>query len=372
MKQNRLVIIFLVLICALALAHPVWADLLGEETPLTPGGQVYELNLDSQGILWISDASAGEIWGFNAESGAYTLYPVGGGPSDAHGDGAGAFWWADFTSNQLSRLSTGTNQITIWEVPDSTGLYTIALTSSGDVWVSDYYTANLYKLDPDQNQLCNYVIPNDGLSEYLLLENDQLWFGDYVNGRIMRLEGSTYNWWNLPADSYPRDLKVDGAGKVWWTDANQGYLGRLDPVADTVTTFTPPASGVPVMMSLINGKVWYTQQSPSRIVFLDPSLASGATTSVTTGSQSVNPTCDELLPLPVTSITPTSGTASWSDQIYPTQLSEPGWTIYQMPANGVPWGIVAADQIWLVDQNRQLLARFSLGSSIYLPVIIRG
>ena len=153
MKGRRLLLYFLGLFGLLALAGSAQAALQAQETSLAAGGTAYEVNLDSHSVLWVSDANAGEIRAVSAASGAYTIYPVGGAPSDARGDGAGTAWWADFGSNKLSRLTTGNNKVTTWEIPGSTGLYSTGIDSSGDVWVSDYYAAFLYELDPDGNGL---------------------------------------------------------------------------------------------------------------------------------------------------------------------------------------------------------------------------
>ena len=271
------VVIFTIWIL-LALAVPAWAGLGAQETPLSPAGLAYEINLDSQGTLWISDGIAGEIRAFDSSSGAYTTYLVNGVPSDARGDGTGDAWWADFNSNQLGRLSASANQATIWEIPGSTGLFGTTIDNSGDVWVSDCCDAFIYELDPDTNQLCTYALPDGGMSEYLYHNGQQLWFGDYVNGRIVRLEGATFTWWTLPSGSYPRELALDGSGKVWWTDTDGGYIGRLDPVAGEITTFTPPTAGSPLMLALVSGKVWYSQQDPGGVVVLDPAVATGTQT----------------------------------------------------------------------------------------------
>ena len=310
-----------------------------------------------------------EIRAYNSTSGAYTAYQVQGVASDTKGDGAGTAWWANFGSNQLSRLSTSNSQVSVWEIPGATSLYSTAIDSSGDVWVSDYFDSFIYQLDPVTNQLCSYTLPDSGISEYLYNNGQQLWFGDSANGRIVRLQNGTYTWWTLPATSDPRDLELDVSGKLWWTDAYLGYLGRLDPTAGEIATFTPPASGTPVMLKLSNGKVWYSQQSPSGVVMLDPAIATSVTTSVTTGSQAAAPTCSELLPLAPTTVTANSGQASWTGQTYATALDTAGWKVYAMPPNGIPWGINATNQIWLVDQGRQMLAKLTPSYPSYLPLV---
>jgi streptogramin lyase len=200
-------------------------------------------------------------------------------------------------------------------------------------------------------------------------KDQQLWFGDSANGRIVRLQNDTFTWWNLPANSDPRDVELDGSDQLWWTDYNLGYLGRLDPVNGQITTFTPPASGTPVMLKLSGGKVWYSQQDPGGVVMLDPAVAASQSPPVTSGSQPATPTCSDLAPLAPTTVTATSGQASWTGQTYTTALKSTGWEIYQMPPNSFPWGISATNQIWLVDQGRHVLAKLSTTSQIYLPLV---
>ena len=288
-RLSRIVALILTLLIMLVLAVPAFADLSAQETPLSPTGAAYELNLDSQGTLWVSDGYVGEIWAFDSASGAYTTYKVQGAPSDARGDGAGAAWWANFGSNQLSRLSTSDDRVTTWKIPSAKSLNNTALDGSKYVWASDSSAPSIYRLDPTTttNNLCSYALPNSGVSEYMYYDDkgQQLWFGDSANGRIVRLQNDTFTWWNLPANSDPRDVELDGSGQLWWTDYNLGYLGRLDPVNGQIATFTPPASGTPVMLKLSGGKVWYSQQDPGGVVMLDPAVAASQSPPVTSGSQ---------------------------------------------------------------------------------------
>jgi streptogramin lyase len=375
MTDKRLTAIFLVLIVVLAMAGtPAWASLLVRETPLAPDGNAYDLNLDSQGTLWISDSGAGEIRSFDPVTGAYTAYPVGGQPSDARSDGAGSVWWADYSNRQLRRLSTSstsTNQVTTWQIPNSLTLYSTALDSSGAVWVSDRWGPSIYKLDPDTNDLCTHALPNSGVSDHLYASGDQLWFGDATNARLVRLRGDTFDWWNLPAGSHPRDLELDGKGQLWWTDPGNGYVGLLDSDAAEITTFTPPTSGEPQMLALFGGKVWYSQQDPGQVVVLDPAVAISETTTVTTGTLSATPSCSGVQPDGPNDVTPISGQAGWTVQTQAPALDEAGWTIYALPENSAPWGIGAAGRVWLVDQGRQMLLGLSPATGTYLPVVLR-
>jgi streptogramin lyase len=342
------------------------------ETPLSPDGTVYDLNLDSQGTLWISDWGAGEIRSFDPATGAYTAYAVGGSPSDARSDGAGAVWWADYFNNQLGRLSTSTDEATAWQIPNSTTLYSTALDPSGAVWVSDRWASSLYKLDPGTNQLCTYALPDMGVADHLYADGNRLWFGDAQNARMVRLQGDTFDWWNLPAGSHPRAIRTAGNGQLWWTDPGQSYVGLLDTGQATITTFAPPVSGQPQMLAEFDGKLWYSQQDPGQVVVLDPAVAVNETITATTGTLAVAPACGELQPLDPVTVATTSGEASWTGQCFATTLDEGGWTVYEMPQDSAPWGIAATDSVWLVDQYRQVLAALTPTTEVYLPLLQRG
>jgi streptogramin lyase len=376
MNNKRLISVSTVLVAVLALRGPVLAALGAQETPLSPFGEAFEINPDPQGELWVSDASAGEIWSFDATGGARTVYRVGGTPSDARSDGAGSVWWADFESNKLGRLSTSADQAIFWEIPGSTSLYSTAIDSSGDVWVSESFGPFIYKLDPDTNQLCTYELPSSGVTDYLHVYGRTLWFGDVENSRLVRLQDGAFDWWVLPSHSYPQDLELDENGQLWWTDSDRGYLGRLDSVTATMTTFTPPLSGAPAMLTLFGGRVWISQQGPGRVLELDPAVASSQTAAVTTGSKAATPACSLLSPLTPFAVTATSSQVSWTGQTYATELDAGGWVAYRMPVNSAPWGIAASgQQVWLVDQGRQVLARLGASAQsyqIYLPLARRG
>jgi streptogramin lyase len=368
MNKKRLFFLFVALLSLLAVASPAIASLLAQETDLNPSGTAFELNLDSQGMLWVTDSASGEIWGLDPASGATTVYPVGGGPSDARSNGAGLVWWADFTSNQLGRLSTAENQVDIWEIPDSSSLYSTALAGDGAVWFTDFLDSNLYKLDPEQNQLCVYSLPDFGLGSYMAMSGQELWLGDYNNGRILKLDttNDAFTWWQLPGNSYPQGIAVDGEGRVWWADSQLDIVGRLDPVGLTYDAFDPPTTQSPQMLALQGSRVWVGLINAGGIGLLNPAAASEQTYPVTTASQLASPNCSELLATIHDTLTPTSSTASWSDQAYLAATDQAGWTIFALPTGAAPWGIVNAGQIFAVDQGRQKLVRLPY------PVVVKA
>jgi len=272
-------------------------------------------------------------------------------------------WWVDAESNQVGRLDTSSGSASLWTVPGSNGFFGTALDGAGGLWFMDYSEPNtkpfLFHLTA-ANQLCSYRLPDQGSSDYVVEAGSQIWLGDNVNSRILYLDTAanpnTYTWWQLAPGSFPEGMALDGSGNLWWADYNRGGLGRLQPGADLVTLYAQPQVSSTAMVAVKNERVWFSTQGAT-FGILDPQQNLGVTTPVTKTSQSINPSCNPL-PAPSNQTIPiTTGQAPWSSVQYNEVTNQNGWQIYQLPSGSYGWGITALQEIWLVDQGRQVLAR---------------
>ena len=361
------------LIALLGLMSKARADQSAQEMALNPAGVAFELSQDSQGMLWISDWGAGEIWRVNPATGNYVVFEVGGTPSDARGDGQGLVWWVDSSSNRLGRLSVADGKASIWEIPGTTSLYGTGLDADGNIWVTDASGPHLYRLAPASSTLCTFTLPLDGLSNYLVVDGSHIWLGDRQNGQIDRLdvEGETFAQWTLPANSYPQGMALDGNGNLSWADPILGQLAHLEPGANRLITYTASVVDSPVILSFAGGQAWYTDQNRS-VGRLDPRLAPGTAITVAYTSEPAVPSCaPQMLPTTNT-VSVLTGQAAWNTVAYTTLLDQNGWRVFQLPAGSLPWGIVAAeDAVWVVDTDRRVLARIEAQYRVYLPLVAR-
>lgn len=373
MRKFVLVLVCLSLLLSLT-GGLAQADLQVSEAALNPTGAAYEINADDQGFLWISDYDAGEIWGVDPATGSYEVYPVGGAPSDARHVGD-TLWWADGETDVLGRASTLDGAYTHWRVPGVAGFYGTALDAQGRFWAVDYSGPFLYRLDPALPQLCTIILPDDGMSDYLLRQDGYLWVGDYMNSRLLRLAVSdnSLTWWELPAFSYPFGLAVDGQGDIWYADSDNNMLAQLDPDTSELTSYPFPLVGLPGMVAIQGDRVWFSEQQLTSIGILDPALADHEVAEVTTGSASAVSSCESISTAATGYLTITVGDISGSPALYPTLVNEGGWKIFQMPGSAVPWGIASQDQtIWVVDTGRQNLIQViqeEQEQKVYLPLI---
>ena len=374
------VIVFLVMSAALWLAAGILTleaqQFPAREAALNPQGQAYELFLDGQGELWISDYFAGEIWRVNPTTKAYTVYENLAGASSGRLDGAGKLWWVDFDGNALGRLTPGQSTATTWSLPTDANLLGLAIDNQGRIWTADVYGPDLYSFDPAGEELCSYPIPLDSGADYLLEQKGAIWLGDTILGRILKFDPATntFKTWDLAEWSYPQGLALDEAGRLWWADIGLKVLSNIDTSNNSITSYTPPASKIsPRMIAYADSRLWYTDDD-GKVGALDPDRAQGSTIMITPASSSVTPECSSLSPNSPLSVTTRSGSVTWEGQNYPVDYDGAGWLILQLPQGALPWGIAAANgDVWFTDQGdglerAQQLGWLPEGFNSYIPI----
>jgi streptogramin lyase len=355
----------LLLVAFFTLSHSARADLETDETALEQeDGNAKEINLDHQGLLWVSDAGAGELRAYNPTTEVYTTYLGLGAPSDGRRSPDGTVWWIDPVSDQLAQLELDASDITYWNLP-TTSPYGTAVDSSGTVWVTEYFEPDLYRFDPASSQLCiyNYGDP-DGASDYVLAQGDYIWLGDWINDAIHRLQissGVLTTWELTYFNPRPVGLAIDDRGNLWWADSSRGVLGRLEPALDRISIYEPPAGagGTPEMVTSSGKRIWYSDDYSGQVGRLDPSLATPKSSYTTSPNQTpLISSCSTISPADSGTATSTSNNTTWSMVIYTTTIDSGGWLIVKLPPDAYPWGITALkEQAWFLDYNRQVLSR---------------
>jgi streptogramin lyase len=358
------------LVCMLGITISARADLSVSEANLNPDSAAYEINPDPSRILWISDFTAGQIWGVNPTSGEYDIYNVTGYPGDARQAG-GYLWWADGLSNMIGRVSTNDHTFTKWEIPGANAFYGTNLDDLGRMYTVDSVDPILYRLDPDGAKICSFELPGLGASTYLVRNAGYLWLGDGISSLLMRFQitdGSLTSW-SLPEDSSPFGMVVDGEGNLWYIDTGLDLLGRLNPATNQLDSFALPNGDTPEMIAVQSSFLWYTEQSLPGIGRLDPIVASHTSLPLTSNNSQLTPTCTDISPSSTGTLDVTSGSFNWADTTYPIDLTAGGWKIFKMPVDSLPWGITTPGTGYVVDFGRQKLVRFSTSIPTSLVVI---
>lgn len=361
------------------------------EFDLDPNGQAFEIYWGNSGDLWLTDSggnsSPGALWQIFPNTQVYNRYEVPNGASDAHVDGQGKVWWTNITTNTLNRLVPGELTATTWPLTGTNGAPTgVAIDANDDIWVIDPIQSQLQRLDPNSSELCSYEVPNGGASLYVISHDNKLWLADYVNQRILSFNPVTNIWryWSLKSDASPNSLIVDDAGNIWWSDEttgkDDGRLGRLNPVTNIITDYSPPYSSaffIPNMLTFQDGRLWYTDGDLfADFGWIDPSSYIGSTNppqspNSTLGSEECfSPVSSQSL-----SVSKTTGIVNWTTTVLKEELHQ-SWAVYLLSTGASGWGIaVNGCNAWIVDQGLQRLVKLTFyygGScSAYLPMIVK-
>ncbi len=354
----------------------------GREMDLKTNGQAWELNADANGHLWISDYKAGEIWQLNPASDVYTTYTGLDGASDGRLDASGDLWWASYDDYAFGRLDLDNNLSTIWPLTGTVPGQVTGLNfdDQGRVWMPNLTWPDLYRFDPQSEELCHYELPNQSISNYIASHDGYLWLADWKLPYVYRIDplDGSYVQWFYGRDSDPWGMTFDDDGNLWWAGLVGVYdepsLVRFSPSTTFVTFFElPVAAGEPVMVDARHGLIWYSD-STGYFGRLDPSKASGATrpSTGTTGSLELVQCYQDWQPSSETSISKSTASANWPASLYPVTNSADGWLVYQLPQDSEalgPWGIKAReDGVWVVDQERQKLVHMPW-QKLFVPLV---
>ncbi len=333
------------------------------EMPLNPSGGAFEINLDAQGHLWLSDYNAEEIWELDPVGQVYTSYAGISYPGDARADDSGSVWYADASEGVLGQLSPVSGTLTLWEAAGLDGLFGTQIDGAGNVWATNWLKPLLYRFDQETRQMCSYAIPSTSASQYLQADNQSIWLADYNGEYIFRLDPTLneYTAWSLPKTGGPVGLDLDQNHDLWWADYNLGSINRLEANLDHMTTFTLPISGNPVMLDASLDEVKFTDDINSTFGRLVTSQAISSSISLPHSTLPVTPTCSVEEPVTTTTATVSSGPMVFTQTSYTDIVDNAGWQIWQVPGASAPYGVrVSGKSTWFSDYGRQkLIWRFS-------------
>jgi streptogramin lyase len=353
-----------------------------QEHPLDPAGVAFEVNPDTRGNLWISDDGANQVWQFHPATGVVTTYTGLANASDARMDPAGMVWWTNAANTDLGRISPGTSTMVTWTLPGTGLLWGISFDDAGRVWITDFLDGMIYRFTPGTTEACTYAVPDTGASNYILAQGADIWLGDWLNRRLLKLDPSAdlFTIWQLTDVASPMGMAMEANGNLWWADEQLSILARLEPGSDRMTAYALPVGAQTEMVALSGGKVWYTEYVKGTVGMLDPAVATGVSATLVKTTAPVTPTCS-IVGAGTSSSVPSS-TRTWASTLaaYRQIVNSGGWSVYQMPPNASPWGIaVTNEEVWVVDQGpgRQKLAHLLTSlppivtREVYLPLIVR-
>lgn len=153
----------------------------------------YGVAVDPQGMVWFTEASSNHVGRLDPASGQLSYFTMQGSTtplmeitSDAHG----IIWITTFSSGLLLSFNPNTGTFTPFYVPSSGGIYGIAISPTGQIWVTIAAENTIARLDVTANRFVLYTIPtNSSLPLGVVVgANNTLWFTEAGSDKIGMLQ----------------------------------------------------------------------------------------------------------------------------------------------------------------------------------------
>jgi virginiamycin B lyase len=156
--------------------------------------------------------------------------------------------------NRVGRLDAGTGEVTLREVPtEGARPYGIVRAPDGTVWVAEFGTHKLLRVDPEAMAIEEVPLPRTEARPRRLqpTSDGRIWYGDYAGGYLGAYDPATgeFEEWPLPrgGEARPYAMAVDARDRLWVVETGpRGEPNRLvgfDPGDETFFSITPIPSG---------------------------------------------------------------------------------------------------------------------------------
>jgi streptogramin lyase len=167
-----------------------------------------------------------------------TDYGPYGGAVDREGD----FWASGRSPGPLVEIDHATLDVRLFEVPDGTSPYGIAMDSNGHPWMAGT-NGNMLHFDPDAETFD--VIPVAGRLRGLMVDADgYAWAAENDPCGAVQVDTSTLTVVNahidLPGCDDPVGVSIDSEGYIWLPDRGAGLAFKLQPAALGAETSIEP------------------------------------------------------------------------------------------------------------------------------------
>lgn len=169
-------------------------------------------------------------------------------------------WFTVQGGNFVGHLDKESGEVRLVEAPTAEGRggqpgssrpYGIKLDSRGNPWIALFNTNAIATVDRDAMELRTFDLPDPTTRPRRLVvdSKDDVWYVDYANGRLGRLDTATgdVEEWDTPAgaDSRPYGMAIDGDDRIWFVETGHQpntFVG-FDPDTEAFFSVTEVGSG---------------------------------------------------------------------------------------------------------------------------------
>ncbi len=250
----------------------------------TKGAHPHDPAVGPDGALWFTEQMQNKIGSVDPKTGAFKEFKLNIENSGPHGlvaDRQGNIWFTGNFKGYIGKLDPRTGAVTEFKIPDPKGEdpHTAVFDSQGLLWFTLQVANMVGRLDPRSGKIDLKNAPTANSHPYGIAINSKGFpiFCEFATNKIAKIDPQTMGITEctLPQGARPRRIAIDASDSVYFTDFNEGHLGRLELTSGAVKMWTSPggARSAPYGIAITpDGMVWYSESGmkPNTIIQFDP------------------------------------------------------------------------------------------------------
>ncbi len=245
------------------------------QIPLGLGSRPHGVIVDDEGTPWVTDGGLNSIVSIDPETESVTIYPLA--DADAANlntavfDENGLLWFTG-QNGVYGSLDTATGETETFQSPQGAGPYGITATPDGRIVFASLagsYVAEIF--DSGEVTIFEPPTPDQGARRVWADSLGAIWVSEWNSGNVSRLdlEAGVWDTWELPGDAATYAVFVDDRDIVWLSDFGSNSIVRFDPTTELFNVYPLPHE--PGDVRQIHGRpgeVWGAESAADQLVLI--------------------------------------------------------------------------------------------------------
>jgi virginiamycin B lyase len=193
-------------------------------------------------------------------------------------------WYTGSRSTHIGMIDQVTSEVFKIHLPDERAFdpHSIAFDDDGNIWFTVQAGNFIGMVDIEPNNKTTVVlfeVPTDSARPYGIINLDGIiWAALFGSNKLVRIDPKDLSLTEIPlprAEASPRRLVADSNGAIWYTDHDNGKIGKFEPESRSVKEWDTPsgADSRPYGIAVDSkDRIWFTETSmkPNRLWGFNP------------------------------------------------------------------------------------------------------
>ena len=246
--------------------------------------------LDGSGNVWLVSTSTSTLGMFNVTSQAYeehylpmSLILSNSQFTGLSADNNGYVWIADKTGNRILGYNGASNQFFSYSLPQDLQLQPTSVIRSGDyLWIGMNMEIGRLDITDPKVPLTDYYVDSyrSGISDIKMDGAGNIWFVEYNTGKVgsyYAARDDTQEYAIPESNSYPTGLALDSQKRLWYVESGLNKIGMFDTASQSFAEYPPFApEGKNSTLRMIavdhDDNVWLTDTANGRLIKYYPTM----------------------------------------------------------------------------------------------------